>query len=224
MDDIATAGLKEALEAERAIEPAATFAARGKRCSRTRATAPVATLQTCDADSVRRRAARRLDHVRRRAAGRPGGPRRAAVRRAGRRSCSTRRWRRPGSTADESTSPTRSSISSSSSAASAASTTSPTRGEIEACRWWIEHERELIRPPVTVALGATAARSLVGKIVTISKVRGEPLAARRRQRMLGDRPSELPAPHSRPGARREERALFVRDLKRIKARAEELAR
>ena len=51
----------------------------------------------------------------------------------------------------------------------------PDAGEITACRWWIEHERELIRPPVTVALGATAARSLVGKVVTISKVRGEPL-------------------------------------------------
>src|SRR5262245_49095586 len=51
----------------------------------------------------------------------------------------------------------------------------PDAGEITACRWWIDHERELIRPPVTVALGATAARSLVGKVVTISKVRGEPL-------------------------------------------------
>src|SRR3954463_1922278 len=51
----------------------------------------------------------------------------------------------------------------------------PDTGQIEAGRWWIEHERELIRPPVTVALGATAARSLVDKVVTISKVRGSPL-------------------------------------------------
>src|SRR5258705_9360845 len=46
----------------------------------------------------------------------------------------------------------------------------PDAGEITACRWWIEHERALIRPSVTVALGATAARSLVGKVVTIGKV------------------------------------------------------
>src|SRR4029079_1461165 len=45
----------------------------------------------------------------------------------------------------------------------------PDAGEIEACRWWIEHERALIKPPVTVALGATAARSLVGKVVHISR-------------------------------------------------------
>src|SRR5947207_6499808 len=50
----------------------------------------------------------------------------------------------------------------------------PDAGEIDACRWWIEHERELIKPPVTVALGATAARSLLGKVVTIGKLRGEP--------------------------------------------------
>src|SRR3954467_7474234 len=87
----------------------------------------------------------------------------------------------------------------------------PDGGEIEACRWWIEHERTLIRPPVTVALGATAARSLVGKIVTIGKVRGEPL-------MLPDgsecwvtaHPSSLlriPDPEGRRAAR----ALFLRD-------------
>jgi DNA polymerase len=48
----------------------------------------------------------------------------------------------------------------------------PDSGEIEACRWWIEQERLLIRPPLTVALGATAARSLFGKAVTITSIRG----------------------------------------------------
>ena len=48
----------------------------------------------------------------------------------------------------------------------------PGTGEIEACKWWIEQERALIKPAVTVALGATAARSLTGKTVTISKERG----------------------------------------------------
>jgi DNA polymerase len=48
----------------------------------------------------------------------------------------------------------------------------PDSGEIDACRWWIDQERQLIRPPVTVALGATAARSIFGKAVTISAMRG----------------------------------------------------
>ncbi len=51
----------------------------------------------------------------------------------------------------------------------------PGAGEIEACRWWIDQERLLIKPRVTVALGATAARSLFGKTMTISHVRGQQL-------------------------------------------------
>ncbi len=48
----------------------------------------------------------------------------------------------------------------------------PGTGEIDACRWWIDQERALVQPAVTVALGATAARSLTGKTVTISRERG----------------------------------------------------
>jgi DNA polymerase len=99
----------------------------------------------------------------------------------------------------------------------------PDAGEIEACRWWIDHERELIQPPVTVALGATAARSLTGKTVTISRARDAPM-------MLGEghelwitvHPSFLLRMPD-PERKREERARFVRDLKRIKARAAALS-
>ncbi len=51
----------------------------------------------------------------------------------------------------------------------------PDTGEIDACRWWVGHEREIVKPAVTVALGATAARSLTGKAVTISRERGRAL-------------------------------------------------
>jgi len=100
----------------------------------------------------------------------------------------------------------------------------PDAGEIEACSWWIEHERELIRPAVTVALGATAARSLIGKVVTISKVRGEPLTlADGNECWVTVHPSSiLRAPNE--AARREGKRLFLRDLKLIKARAAELVR
>jgi DNA polymerase len=100
----------------------------------------------------------------------------------------------------------------------------PDAGEISACRWWIAQERELIRPPVTVALGATAARSVLEKTVTISRVRGEPIALDGGgECWVTVHPSFLlRIPEEE--RRREERALFVRDLKRIKARAEQLAR
>jgi uracil-DNA glycosylase len=48
----------------------------------------------------------------------------------------------------------------------------PNAHEIERCRWWIDLERAFVKPAVVVALGATAARSLMGKTVTIGKIRG----------------------------------------------------
>jgi len=100
----------------------------------------------------------------------------------------------------------------------------PNAGEISACRWWIEHERALVRPPVTVALGATAARSLIGKTVTISKIRGAPLALEDGgECWVTVHPSSLLRMPD-PEKRREGRALFLRDLKLIKARAAELSR
>ncbi|KQN36564.1 DNA polymerase [Sphingomonas sp. Leaf407] len=51
----------------------------------------------------------------------------------------------------------------------------PGVGEIDACRWWIEQERAIVRPKMTIAMGATAARSLTGKAVTIGRERSRPL-------------------------------------------------
>ncbi len=50
----------------------------------------------------------------------------------------------------------------------------PNSAEIEACRWWIGQERDIVRPAVTVALGASAAQSLTGRAVTIARARGHP--------------------------------------------------
>ena len=51
----------------------------------------------------------------------------------------------------------------------------PDPGEIEACRWWSKIERELVKPKLVVALGATAARSVFERVITINKVRGRVL-------------------------------------------------
>lgn len=48
----------------------------------------------------------------------------------------------------------------------------PNANEIERCKWWNDFERRLVKPELVVALGATAARSLFGKVVTIASVRG----------------------------------------------------
>lgn len=52
---------------------------------------------------------------------------------------------------------------------------SPNVGEVDACRWWLDQERALVRPKLIVALGITAARSLTGKAVKLDDVRGQAL-------------------------------------------------
>jgi uracil-DNA glycosylase family protein len=51
----------------------------------------------------------------------------------------------------------------------------PNNYEIERCKIWLDEERRLVKPKAIIALGVTAARSLTGKTVTISKLRGRPL-------------------------------------------------
>jgi uracil-DNA glycosylase family protein len=48
----------------------------------------------------------------------------------------------------------------------------PTTPEIKACRQWYERELAAIRPDLVVAMGATAAQGVFGKITPINKTRG----------------------------------------------------
>ena len=51
----------------------------------------------------------------------------------------------------------------------------PNRSEVEVCRWWLDLELDLVQPRLVVALGATAALSLLRRPVTIAAVRGRVL-------------------------------------------------
>ena len=48
----------------------------------------------------------------------------------------------------------------------------PNAYEIDRCKWWLDIERRIVKPAVVIALGATAARRLLGRPATISKLRG----------------------------------------------------
>ncbi len=98
----------------------------------------------------------------------------------------------------------------------------PQAGEIDACRFWIEQEQALIGPPITVALGATAARSLFGKIVTISALRGKPhTLPDGGETWVTVHPSFLLRVRD---DREAEYEKFVADLVKIRKRAEALTR
>jgi probable DNA metabolism protein len=51
----------------------------------------------------------------------------------------------------------------------------PDASEIQACKFWLNLEIGFVKPKVIVALGATAAQSLLGRTATISKLRGAPI-------------------------------------------------
>jgi len=50
---------------------------------------------------------------------------------------------------------------------------SPTQREIAACHHWLDDEIALVRPAALVALGASAARSLLGRAVPVTANRGQ---------------------------------------------------
>ena len=51
----------------------------------------------------------------------------------------------------------------------------PSAVELQACHWWLEQELRQVSPKLVIALGATAARALLGRVVTIAQTRGSPI-------------------------------------------------
>jgi len=49
---------------------------------------------------------------------------------------------------------------------------SPAKGEVQHCRWWLDLERQRMRPALIVAMGATAAYALTGDDAPLSSRRG----------------------------------------------------
>ncbi len=89
----------------------------------------------------------------------------------------------------------------------------PNAGEIDACRPWVVAELNQIKPDILILLGATAARSIFGKPVAVTKNRGlidAPEIAKRV--ILTVHPSYLlRLPH--PLAKADEYTKFVAELK-----------
>lgn len=92
---------------------------------------------------------------------------------------------------------------------------SPTQREAAACLHWLEDEIELVQPRALVALGATAARSLMGRAVPVMANRGQWLErADGRQVLITLHPSALL--RVLPEDREQAFALFVKDLAKAK--------
>jgi uracil-DNA glycosylase family protein len=91
----------------------------------------------------------------------------------------------------------------------------PNRGEVQLCAWWLAAELRLLRPKLVVALGATAAYSLLGPQVKVTRDRGSVLRSSVGLSVFVTiHPSALLRVLDQP-AGRQDRARFVSDLKTI---------
>ncbi|MFN7157744.1 MAG: uracil-DNA glycosylase family protein, partial [Erythrobacter cryptus] len=96
---------------------------------------------------------------------------------------------------------------------------SPTAKEIDTCRWWLEAERALVRPRIVLALGASAARALLGKTVSVTRARGRAIALEDGAELwVTLHPSYLLRLEGEARAR--QAALFAQDLALVRARLE----
>jgi DNA polymerase len=98
----------------------------------------------------------------------------------------------------------------------------PDTSEIDACRWWLDNELEIVQPAVAVAMGTTAARGLMRKSMAINANRGRLIPLRDFQALITVHPSYLLRLEEERDKRREFDFL-VRDL-RIAAEAARKAR
>jgi uracil-DNA glycosylase len=89
----------------------------------------------------------------------------------------------------------------------------PNREEILACRLWLDEEIENVQPAMIVALGATAAGTLLGSAAKVTRDRGKffPSSLAPLVSLTVHPSSVLRAPDS--AARKQARAEFVKDLK-----------
>jgi uracil-DNA glycosylase len=88
----------------------------------------------------------------------------------------------------------------------------PSPGEIEACNWWLEQEMRLVSPKLVIALGATAARALLGRVVTIAQTRGAPIQLNETTQLWVTIHPSLLLRIPDEGERRMEYTRFVREL------------
>ncbi len=90
----------------------------------------------------------------------------------------------------------------------------PNTSEMKACRPWLEKEIEAVRPSVIVALGATAAQSVTGRLVKVTKERGDWLQSELGEKVIASwHPSAILRSIDEP-SRRLKREQLKADLKR----------
>jgi DNA polymerase len=92
----------------------------------------------------------------------------------------------------------------------------PTLTEMRACRPWLREEIRLLRPALVVALGSTAAKTLLGNDFSVMRGRGEPVQSEWAGLVLPTvHPSSILRAPSRED-REQARKAFVEDIRKAR--------
>ncbi|WP_292052186.1 MULTISPECIES: UdgX family uracil-DNA binding protein [unclassified Brevundimonas] len=87
----------------------------------------------------------------------------------------------------------------------------PAVSEIDRCRWWLDHERSLVKPDLIVAMGASAARGVTGHAVNVSERRGRIEEGAHGALLVTYHPAYI-LRHPDPNERQRAQAAFTADL------------
>ena len=88
----------------------------------------------------------------------------------------------------------------------------PSAGEIDRCRWWLDRELALVEAPLIVTLGASALRAVAGPSARLGEMRGRPIAIGARMLLPTVHPAYL-LRLPEPVAKEAERRAFANDFK-----------
>ena len=91
----------------------------------------------------------------------------------------------------------------------------PRKGEIDACMPWLDTEIKLIRPTALVALGATAAKALLGASFRVTQHRGELLDSELAPIVAATIHPSVIVRDRDDDSRRRERRAFADDLRTV---------
>ncbi len=88
----------------------------------------------------------------------------------------------------------------------------PNAAEVQACRWWLDHERRLVKPRLILALGATAGLAVLGRKPAVQTERGRVMTTADGARVLLTVHPAYLLRLPDPARRDSERARFLADL------------
>ncbi|HLH11223.1 MAG TPA: UdgX family uracil-DNA binding protein [Methylovirgula sp.] len=89
----------------------------------------------------------------------------------------------------------------------------PNRGEVTACRWWLDRELALVDPKLILALGTTAAHALLNRPIVLGQNRGRVIGLENGRRVMATIHPSAVLRMRDDAARHQAFAEFVADLR-----------